>query len=166
MHNSSEIEIPSNLTKAELYQRLRTELGAIVEGERDLIANTANCAALLFHSLPGINWAGFYFLKDDDLVLGPFQGKIACVRIGPGRGVCGAAVQKQETIVVQDVHAFPGHIACDSASKSEIVTPLKKPGRILGVLDLDSPLLGRFDGEDAAGLESLATFLVAASDTP
>jgi len=136
----------------------------MLDGERDFIANTANCAALLFQSLPDINWAGFYFLKGPDLVLGPFQGKPACVRIGPGRGVCGAAAAQRETLIVANVHAFPGHIACDSASNSEIVVPLMKANQLLGVLDLDSPLLGRFDVIDAEGLESLAATLLAASD--
>jgi len=136
----------------------------MLDGERDFIANTANCAALLFQSLPDINWAGFYFLKGPDLVLGPFQGKPACVRIGPGRGVCGAAAAQRETLIVANVHAFPGHITCDSASNSEIVVPLMKANQLLGVLDLDSPLLDRFDVIDAEGLESLAATLLAASD--
>lgn len=136
----------------------------MMEGERDFIANSANCAALLFQSLPDLNWAGFYYLKGTDLVLGPFQGKPACVRIGPGRGVCGAAAARRETLVVPNVHEFPGHIACDSESNSEIVIPLLNGERVLGVLDLDSPLLNRFDELDSRGLQSIATKLIAASD--
>lgn len=136
----------------------------MMEGERDFIANSANCAALLFQSLPDLNWAGFYYLKGTDLVLGPFQGKPACVRIGPGRGVCGAAAARRETLVVPNVHEFPGHIGCDSESNSEIVIPLLNGERVLGVLDLDSPLLNRFDELDSRGLQSIATKLIAASD--
>jgi L-methionine (R)-S-oxide reductase len=150
--------------KVALYARLYEEVKAIVEGERDWIANTANCAAILFHSLPNINWAGFYFLKGKDLVLGPFQGMPACVRIGPGRGVCGAAAAKRRTLVVPNVHEFPGHIACDPASNSEIVIPLLSRERLLGVLDIDSPLANRFDADDAAGLQAIVTILLAVSD--
>ena len=150
--------------KVAFYVRLHEELKAIVEAERDWIANTANCAAILFHSLPNINWAGFYFLKGEDLVLGPFQGKPACVRIGPGRGVCGAAAASRQTLVVPNVHNFPGHIACDAASNSEIVLPLLSGNRLIGVLDIDSPLIGRFDEDDAAGLQTLVASLLAASD--
>ena len=150
--------------KPALYAKLRVELAALVEGERDFIANTANCAALLYESLPDVNWAGFYFLKGADLVLGPFQGRPACVRIGPSRGVCGAAAAAKRTLVVPDVHEFPGHIACDPQSKAEIVVPLLTDGRLVGVLDLDSPRLGRFDEGDAAGLEAIAQTLIAASD--
>ena len=150
--------------KVAFYVRLHEELKAIVEAERDWIANTANCAAILFHSLPNINWAGFYFLKGEDLVLGPFQGKPACVRIGPGRGVCGAAAANRQTLVVPNVHGFPGHIACDAASNSEIVLPLLSGNRLIGVLDIDSPLIGRFDEDDAAGLQTLVASLLAASD--
>jgi L-methionine (R)-S-oxide reductase len=148
------------------YDRLRTELVAVFEGERDLIANMANCAALLFETLPDLNWVGFYRTIGSDLVLGPFQGRPACVRIGPGRGVCGAAAAKRETIVVPDVHRFPGHIACDAQSRSEIVVPLIVAGRLIGVLDLDSPEPDRFDQADAAGLEAIAAALLAASDIP
>ncbi|HRE15332.1 MAG TPA: GAF domain-containing protein, partial [Usitatibacteraceae bacterium] len=124
-------------------------------GERDPVANAANLASLVFHTLPDLNWAGFYWAKEGELVLGPFQGKPACVRIAPGRGVCGTAFARGKTVVVPDVHAFPGHIACDSASRSEIVVPVAKDGRVVGVLDLDSPLPGRFDDDDAKGLEAL-----------
>jgi len=146
------------------YASLLPELVSVFEGERDWIANCANCAALLYHSLPDLNWAGFYYLRGDDLVFGPFQGQPACVRIPLGKGVCGAAGQRRETIIVPDVHQFPGHIACDSASNSEIVVPLIKDSRLLGVLDLDSPLLGRFTEEDRQGLEAIAVDLLRASD--
>lgn len=140
-------------TKAELYRHINSQLQHLLEGERDLIANASNAAALLYHTLPEVNWAGFYFLKHDELVLGPFQGKPACVRIALGRGVCGTCAQKKETIVVKDVHAFPGHIACDSASNSEIVVPIVKFNRLIGVLDIDSPVPERFGPEDQRGLE-------------
>jgi L-methionine (R)-S-oxide reductase len=152
------------LDKSALYARVQIEFAALVYGESDFIANSANCAALLFHSLPGLNWAGFYLQKDPDLVLGPFQGLPACIRIGPGRGVCGAAAQRRQTVVVPDVHEFPGHIACDAASRSEIVIPLIKHERLIGVLDLDSPELNRFDEIDAEGLRALAETLLAASN--
>ena len=151
-------------SKAELYAELLAQARALLEGERDAGANAANLASLLFHSLPALNWAGFYWLKGSELVLGPFQGKPACVRIALGKGVCGTAARERRTIVVPDVEKFPGHIACDAASRSEIVVPLLLDGKLLGVLDLDSPSLARFDPEDAAGLESLANALIAASD--
>jgi GAF domain-containing protein len=128
----------------------------LLEGETDLIANTANMASLLYHALADVNWAGFYFLKGGELVLGPFHGKPACVRIALGKGVCGSAAAARESVLVKDVHAFPGHIACDIASRSELVVPLVRAGELLGVLDLDSPLPGRFDEDDQAGCESLA----------
>jgi GAF domain-containing protein len=146
--------------KAAGYARLAAELEALLDGERDLVANAANTSALLFAALPELNWAGFYFLKGSELVVGPFQGKPACVRIALGRGVCGAAAAARRTIVVPDVHAFPGHIACDAASNSEIVVPLLDGARLLGVLDLDSPRLARFDEQDRAGLERLAAIFV------
>ena len=149
--------------KAAQYARVQAELASILEGERDFIANTANCAAVLFHSLPALNWAGFYFVQGADLVLGPFQGQPACVRIGQGRGVCGAAAAQRKTLIVSNVREFPGHIACDVHSQSEIVVPLLQADRLLGVLDLDSPSLGRFDEVDAQGLQSIAALLVAAS---
>ena len=127
------------------------------------MANAANFSSLLFHSLPDVNWAGFYFAKDGELVLGPFQGQPACVRIKIGQGVCGAAAAKCETVIVPNVHEFPGHIACDSASNSEIVVPLLKDSHLIGVLDLDSPLIGRFDTLDGDGLEKLTRILVEAS---
>jgi len=147
---------PIATEKPELYLELRQQLISLLAGEPDAIANAANTAALLHHSMPDVNWVGFYFLKGRDLVLGPFQGKPACVRIPLGQGVCGTAAARGESIVVPDVHAFPGHIACDAASRSELVIPLVKHGAVWGVLDLDSPVLGRFDEADRAGCESLA----------
>ena len=126
-----------------------------------MIANAANFSSLIFHSLPDLNWAGFYFAKDDELVLGPFQGKPACVRIRVGQGVCGTAAAQCATTIVPNVHEFPGHIACDSASNSEIVVPLIKNDELIGVLDLDSPVLARFDEADAEGLQRLAAILIA-----
>lgn len=149
-------------TKPELYRELLGELTALVEGERDPIANMANTAALLFHRLPALNWAGFYRLIGDGLLLGPFQGKPACIRIPIGKGVCGTAVAQRTSIVVPDVNAFPGHIACDSASRSELVVPLIQDGRITGVLDLDSPERARFDEDDRRGCEQLAAILMKA----
>jgi L-methionine (R)-S-oxide reductase len=147
--------------KSKLYASLVVQLLSLLKGEHDFIANAANFSALLFNSLPNVNWAGFYFLRDDELVLGPFQGNPACVRIPMGQGVCGVAAQQCETIIVPNVHEFPGHIACDVASNSEIVVPLFDGERLLGVLDLDSPLIGRFDDQDAEGLNELATVFVA-----
>ena len=148
--------------KGAAYAELAQQLRALLAGEHDLIANAANMAALLFWSLPDLNWAGFYLVEPSsgELLLGPFQGKPACVRIAVGRGVCGTAAARRETVVVPDVHAFPGHIACDSASNSEVVVPVVRDGRLLGVLDLDSPLLARFDEVDARGLERLVQVFV------
>jgi GAF domain-containing protein len=151
-------------SKPELYARLLPQLAGLLGDERDMIANAANVASLLFYSLPELNWAGFYFYKEGELVLGPFQGKPACVRIAIGRGVCGTAAERGETIVVHDVSTFPGHIACDVASRSEIVLPLLRNGRLIGVLDLDSPSVGRFDEEDRTGLESMAGIFLQKSD--
>ncbi len=150
--------------KAEAYATLESQLRALLHGERDFIANCANTAALLWHSLPDLNWAGFYRLVDDELVLGPFLGKPACVRIKIGKGVCGTAAAARQTVLVPDVEKFPGHIACDAASRSEIVVPLVKAGRVLGVLDLDSPKLNRFDAADQEGLEKIVAVLLAASE--
>jgi GAF domain-containing protein len=150
--------------KSEFYRELTSQLTSLLDGESDAIANAANTAALLFQVMANINWAGFYFLRDGkELVLGPFQGLPACVRIPVGRGVCGTAVEQKHSILVEDVHAFAGHIACDAASRSELVVPLIGKGRILGVLDLDSPAVGRFDAEDQAGMERIASIYVAAS---
>jgi L-methionine (R)-S-oxide reductase len=151
---------PDYTDKPRFYAELAAQAEALVAGEPDRIANAANIAALLFHALPRINWAGFYFLKDEELVLGPFQGKPACVRIPVGRGVCGTAVAEARSLRVPDVHAFPGHIACDAASRSEVVVPLTdSSGTIYGVLDIDSPEPDRFDAADLAGLEAIARTL-------
>ena len=157
----SESNHSQSAAKTELYDQLAAQLSSLLAGERDLIANAANFSALIFHALPDLNWAGFYFLRNDELVLGPFQGQPACVRIAFGQGVCGAAAQSCVTTIVRNVHEFPGHIACDSASNSEIVVPLMKRERFLGVLDLDSPVPARFDEVDAAGLETLLKILLA-----
>jgi GAF domain-containing protein len=150
--------------KPAAYAELSRSLRALLEGEPDLVACAANMAALLYWSLPELNWAGFYLVepRTGDLLLGPFQGKPACVRIPIGRGVCGAAAERRETVVVADVHAFAGHIACDSASNSEVVVPIIDGQRLIGVLDLDSPVPGRFDADDARGLEVLVQVFVAA----
>ncbi len=144
----------------EAYTELARDLGALLSGERDLIANAANTSALIYDALPDLNWAGFYLYKSGELVLGPFQGKPACVRIALGKGVCGTAAARRETVRVEDVDAFPGHIACDSASRSEIVIPLVRDDELLGVLDLDSPSLRRFGAADQHGLERLAAIFV------
>jgi GAF domain-containing protein len=148
------------------YASLAEELIGLLTGEQDFIANAANTSALLFDALPDINWAGFYFLRDGELVVGPFQGKPACVRIPLGKGVCGTAAANRKTIVVRDVHEFPGHIACDAASQSEIVVPLLRGDELLGVLDIDSPSVGRFDDADRRGIERLATLFVSSSRGP
>jgi GAF domain-containing protein len=146
---------------AGLYNELAAQLASLIEDEPDLIANAANMVALIYHGLADLNWAGFYFTEGDtQLVLGPFQGKPACVHITWGNGVCGTAAARRETIVVPDVHEFPGHIACDPASRSEMVIPLVRDGRVLGVLDLDSPVPGRFDDVDRAGCERLVAIFV------
>ena len=142
------------------HDELRTQLQALLGDERDAIANLANAAALIWHTVPDLNWAGFYLLRrPDELVLGPFQGKPACVRIAVGNGVCGTAVARDATVRVEDVHAFPGHIACDAASRSELVVPLRAGGRVVGVLDLDSPRVGRFTPDDEVGFEALVRLL-------
>lgn len=146
----------------ELYGELALELEALLGDESDLVANAANCAALLFQRLPEVNWAGFYLVREGELLVGPFQGKPACIRIAFGSGVCGTAAATRTTQLVPDVHAFPGHIACDPSSRAEIVVPLvRRDGTLLGVLDLDSPRAGRFDERDRAGLERLAAIFVA-----
>jgi L-methionine (R)-S-oxide reductase len=147
------------------YARLAAELHALLAGEHDLTANAANSAALVFHALPAVNWAGFYFLRENELVVGPFQGQPACVRIALGKGVCGTAAAERRTLIVPDVHAFPGHIACDVASRSEIVVPLVCRGQLLGVLDIDSPQAARFDAADGAGIERLAAVFLASLET-
>jgi L-methionine (R)-S-oxide reductase len=146
-------------SKADLYRDLLAALDALTVDERDPIANMANAAALVWEYLPDLNWAGFYRAVDGELVLGPFQGKVACIRIAMGKGVCGTAAAERTTQLVEDVHAFPGHIACDAASRSELVVPVVSDGRLIGVLDLDSPEPARFDAEDAAGCEALVALL-------
>lgn len=151
-----ELAATNYASKQELHGDLLSQLRALLDGERDPIAKAANMASLIFHTMPDLNWSGFYFLKSSgELVLGPFHGKPACVRIAVGRGVCGTAVDRRASVRVEDVHDFPGHIACDAASRSELVVPLIYDGRILGVLDLDSPIPGRFDEEDQRCVEVL-----------
>ncbi|WP_230531282.1 GAF domain-containing protein [Microvirga roseola] len=150
--------------KRGFYGSLAQQLSGLLEGEPDAVANAANMSALIYGLMPDLNWAGFYFMRGEGLVLGPFQGKPACVRIAVGRGVCGTAVERKASVVVPDVHAFPGHIACDSASRSELVVPLIKDGQVLGVLDLDSPSPNRFDEEDREGCERLVRIYLDASD--
>lgn len=147
------------IDKPAFYQTLSQSLSGLIEGEADAIANFSNASALIYQNLTQINWAGFYRLKEGELVLGPFQGKPACIRIALKRGVCGAAASQKKTQRIEDVHAFPGHIACDPDSASEIVIPILKEGQLVGVLDIDSPVKGRFDREDQAGLEAFAKVL-------
>ena len=162
-----ELKAAHATAKPELYREIGEQARALLHGEADPVANAANLASLIWHTLPDLNWAGFYFLRrgagSGELVLGPFQGKPACVRIAVGKGVCGTAAAKRESVIVPNVHEFPGHIFCDSASNSEIVVPLLRGGTLLGVLDLDSPTLARFDAQDRAGLEALAAIWVEAS---
>ena len=145
--------------KTAFYRLLNQQAQALIEQESDLIANMANLSALIFNQMPDLNWAGFYIMRDGELVLGPFQGQVACVRIPVGKGVCGTAVATGEVQLVKDVHEFPGHIACDAASNSEIVLPLRHKGEIIAVLDIDSPSLARFDAEDQQGLEQFIAIL-------
>lgn len=154
-----EFAIDTAAPKAELYRELIRSADALTADEPDAIANMANVAALLWEYLPDVNWTGFYRMVGGELVLGPFQGKAACIRIKLGEGVCGAAAASGETQLVADVHAFPGHIACDANSASELVVPVKRDGRVIAVIDLDSPSLARFDASDAAGIEALAEML-------
>ena len=160
MHESSSID--PNQPKPALYAEIAGQVRALTEGERDLIANLANTASLLYHSLPDLNWVGFYLLKDGELVVGPFQGKPACVRIALGKGVCGTAAARRSPVLVANVHEFDGHIACDSASNSEIVVPIVRGAALIGVLDLDSPKFARFDAQDQAGLERVVVELLKA----
>ena len=143
------------MTKTQIYENLIPQIASLLQTETDAVANMANTSAALFNSLPDLNWAGFYILREEELVLGPFQGKPACVRIKMGRGVCGTAAQTQQTQIVKDVHKFPGHIACDSDSKSEIVIPIFKNKQVWGVLDIDSPVENRFDETDQRYLEKV-----------
>ncbi|MFI2810191.1 MULTISPECIES: GAF domain-containing protein [Microbulbifer] len=154
------------MSSSDFYSSLAAQLEGLLSGERDWLANTANASALLFMELPDINWAGFYFLHGDELRVGPFQGKPACTRIPVGAGVCGTAVATGESQLVEDVHEFPGHIACDAVSASEVVIPLYNGDQCLGVLDVDSPSKSRFTREDLAGLQSFARVLLAQSDLP
>ena len=146
--------------KSEFYSTLINQVKAILDKERDMIANAANLSAALWMQMTELNWVGFYLMKNGELVVGPFQGKPACTRIALGKGVCGTSAQKRQTLVVPDVHKFPGHIACDCASNSEIVIPLIKDDQVLGVLDIDSPVFDRFDEEDKQGLEEIAKLFV------
>lgn len=148
--------------KPAFYRELAAQLEALLAGESDAVANAANTAALLYQMMPELNWAGFYLMREGELVLGPFQGKPACVRIPVGKGVCGTAVARRASVLVEDVHAFPGHIACDSASRSELVVPLIGRDRVIGVIDLDSPVIARFDATDQAGIERIAAIYLAA----
>lgn len=157
------IKSDPSLSKAANYREINQQLAGLFSGEHHGLANAANMCALLYQMLPDVNWVGFYFLQGGELVLGPFQGKVACVRIAMGRGVCGTAAERREILVVPDVNEFPGHIACDAASRSEIVLPLVQRGRLLGVLDLDSPDLARFDAEDRTGLQASVELLLAGS---
>lgn len=152
-------DIATDAPKAELYAELLKAADALTAGEADGIANMANISALIWQFVPELNWAGFYRMVGGELVLGPFQGKSACIRIPLTKGVCGAAARTGETQLVEDVHAFPGHIACDAASRSELVVPVKRDGVVTAVIDLDSPLPARFDAEDAKGIEALANLL-------
>ena len=149
-------------SKPDFYRELAAQLEALLAGESDPIANAANTSALLFQMMPDLNWAGFYIMRSGELVLGPFQGKPACVRIPVGKGVCGAAVAQGRSMLVEDVHAFPGHIACDAASRSELVVPLHGRDGVIGVIDLDSPSPARFDADDQAGIERIAAIWLAA----
>lgn len=155
-------ETDPNQPKPELYRELAESAHALIRGEPDPVANMANLSALIWQFLPQLNWAGFYRMVDGELVLGPFQGKAACIRIPLGQGVCGTAAASGVTQLVPDVHAFPGHIACDAASASELVVPVKLDGKVIAVIDLDSPQLERFDAEDAAGIEALAEVIATA----
>lgn len=157
MHNA---RTTASLDKRRCYDELAEQLAALLAGENDFIANAANMAALVYHGLPELNWAGFYFAHDRELVLGPFQGRPACVRIPWGKGVCGTAAARGAAVVVPDVDAFPGHIACDAASRSEMVVPLVAKGRVVAVFDLDSPGLSRFNEDDRVGCERLVRLLI------
>jgi GAF domain-containing protein len=150
-----------DLPKSELYAELVTAANALTAGEADAVANMANLAALIWQFVPGLNWAGFYRVQAGELVLGPFQGKPACIRIAFGQGVCGAAAASGEVQLVADVHAFPGHIACDADSRSELVVPVLRDGQVIAVIDLDSPEPARFDAEDAAGIVTFAEAIAA-----
>jgi GAF domain-containing protein len=161
MHESDSI-VDANQPKPALYAQIAAQVEALTRGERDLIANLANTASLLHHSMTDLNWTGFYLLRNGELVVGPFQGKPACVRIAMGKGVCGTAAARRATVIVANVHEFAGHIACDTASNSEIVVPIVRGTELIGVLDLDSPKFARFDAQDQAGLENVVATLLQA----
>lgn len=162
MFETKQIETSDKLA---FYEELAVQARGLLHGERNMIANAANFSALLYHALPEVNWVGFYFMEDGELVVGPFQGRPACVRISVGKGVCGTAVAERRTQRVDDVDAFPGHIPCDSASRSEVVVPLESDGKIIGVLDIDSPVAARFNADDQAGIEKLAAVFMASLGT-
>ena len=169
MFKTATLEDRNPTDKPVFYRDLDKQLAGLLAGERDFIANAANLSSLIFLMLPDLNWAGFYLMRGDDLLLGPFQGKPACVRIPvfpQPRGVCGAAAFQNKTQLVSNVHEFPGHIACDSASNAEIVVPLVAHGKVFGVLDIDSPSLNRFDEEDRAGIEQLVATFLRMTDAP
>lgn len=154
---------PLDGTKSETYPQIIEQVQALIHDETDFLANMANTSSLLYHLLPEVNWVGFYLYREEQLILGPFHGKPACVRIAIGKGVCGTAAERKETVVVPDVHQFPGHIACDAASQSEIVVPMIKEGRLIGVLDIDSPIKNRFDETDQTYLEKIVEILCSQS---
>jgi L-methionine (R)-S-oxide reductase len=158
--SAARLDLPA-ADKTTFYRDLGGQIEGLLSGETDVIANLANAAAAIYHTLPSLNWAGFYLARGPDLILGPFQGKPACVRIPIGQGVCGTAAARRRSVLVADVHAFPGHIACDAASRSELVVPLLLGNTLFGVLDLDSPVPARFDAQDQAGCEALVAIILA-----
>lgn len=161
---SFQIETDAGQSKASAYQLLFEQAQALLGSETDEVANAANFSSLVYHALPDLNWAGFYLLKQGELVVGPFQGQPACVRIALGKGVCGTAAQSRQTVVVEDVDQFPGHIVCDAASRSEIVVPVLRDGELYGVFDVDSPRVARFDNDDRVGMEALVACFAATLD--
>ena len=158
------IEVNTTSSPQETYQELNAQLAALLSGERDFICNAAQFSAFVMQTVPDLNWSGFYFARDEELVLGPYMGKVACTRIPFGRGVCGEAAKTQETQRIEDVHAFDGHIACDAASASELVVPVISQGKLIGVFDMDSPKVGRFTDVDQAGIESFVATFISATD--
>ena len=160
----SKLQKRGTISKIEMYRELDAQLKGLLHDERDFIANSANTSSLIYHTLPDLNWAGFYFHKHGELVIGPFQGKPACVRIAIGTGVCGKAALEQRTVIVENALEFPGHIACDAASQSEIVVPILHKGSLVGVLDIDSPKIALFDADDKAGLEALVKTFITLTD--
>ncbi len=158
------IEVNTTSSPQETYQELNAQLAALLSGERDFICNAAQFSAFVMQTVPDLNWSGFYFARDEELVLGPYMGKVACTRIPFGRGVCGEAAKTQETQCIEDVHAFDGHIACDAASASELVVPVISQGKLIGVFDMDSPKVGRFTDVDQTGIESFVATFISATD--